>query len=332
MSTLTGRAYRIEAVGAALVPVTQLTPDPGTDEVLVRVDAVGVCGSDLFLQSGGFGPASLPRVPGHEACGTVHAVGAGVVGFGIGDQVALYYIENSDDAPRPNLGPDVVRMGVDVDGAFCEYIVRPAATLIRPARRVAPASLAVLTDAVATPYHALTSVAGLRPGESLAVLGMGGIGSNAVQLGRVLGAHTVAISRSERKQELARELGAESAMTLEDAMSKHAGGFDVVLQCAASASVDASAVALGGYGGRVVLVATTMQPFSIYASAVVWRELEIKGSRGFTRPDIEAVIDLHLQGRISTAHLVTHTRPLAEANAALADLRAGRCLRSVLIP
>jgi 2-desacetyl-2-hydroxyethyl bacteriochlorophyllide A dehydrogenase len=322
----------IPGVGSDLVEEYRDIPVPGPGQVRVRVEAVGVCGSDLFLQQGGFGADKLPLVPGHEAAGVVDAVGDGVHDLPVGTQVALYYIENSPDAPRPNLGPDVRRMGVDLDGAFAEYVVRPAATVIPVPAPIPPAELAVLTDAVATPYHALSRVACLRPGEKLAVLGVGGIGSNAVQLGKVLGAHVVAISRGEQRRQLALSLGADEALTLDEAQAAHPDGFDVVIQCAASAAMDSAAIGLGGYGGRVVLVATTADPFTAWASAFVWKELEVKGSRGFTRSDIEAVIHLHAEGRIQTQHLTDSLRPLSEGNQALDDLRHGRVLRAVLLP
>ena len=175
---------------------------PGPERLRVRIQACGVCGSDVFLQDGGFGADKLPVVPGHEAAGIVDAVGGGVERFAPGDQVALYYIENDPDAPRPNLGPGVRRMGVDVDGAFAEYVVRPEATLIRPARHVEPATLAVLTDAVGTAYHSLLRVGrpfGERHGRDP---GIGGIGSNAVQVAKSVGARVIAISRSEERRAL----------------------------------------------------------------------------------------------------------------------------------
>lgn len=247
--------------------------------------------------------------------------------------MAIYYIENDSDAPRPNIGPGVRRMGVDVDGAFAEYVVRPERTLIRPAGHVDPATLAVLTDAVATAYHSLLRVGRLAASETVAVLGIGGIGSNAVQVAKAVGARVVAVSRSQEKRDLALRLGADEAVTLEHAPQAIGGhGADVVLQCATSAAMDEAAIALAGYAGRVVFVATTPQPFSTYASTLVWRELTLLGSRAFTIADIEAVIDLYLRGVISTDHLTSVQRPLEQANEALDDLRAGRVLRSVLTP
>jgi 2-desacetyl-2-hydroxyethyl bacteriochlorophyllide A dehydrogenase len=327
------RAAVLPAVGAPLELVERAIPEPGPGEVRVRIQACGVCGSDLFLQAGGFGADKLPVVPGHEAAGVVDEIGAGVTSVARGDQVALYYIENTPGAPRPNLGPGVRRMGVDVDGAFAEYVVRPEATLIRPAGHVEPAALAVLTDAVGTAYHALVGIGKVTAADTVVVLGIGGVGSNAVQVAKTLGAHVVAVSRSPEKRELARRLGAHDALALED-VAKTIGphGADVVIQCAASAAMDEAAINLAGYGGRVVFVATTPEPFSTRASALVWRELTLLGSRGFTISDIEAVIGLYLAGAISTDHLTSVLRPLEEANEALDDLRAGRVLRSVLTP
>lgn len=327
------RAVVLPAVGARLQLVERPTPEPGPGEARVRIEACGVCGSDLFLQKGGFGADKLPVVPGHEAAGVVDAVGPGVTAVAPGEQVAIYYIENDADAPRPNLGPGVRRMGVDVDGAFAEYVVRPVSTLVRPAAHVDPATLAVLTDAVATPYHALARIGAVRPGETVAVVGIGGIGSNAVQVAKALGARVVAVSRSAEKRELARRLGADAAVELADAAAAIGGhGADVVVQCAASPRMDEAAIGLAGFAARVVFVATTPDPFSVHASALVWRELTLLGSRGFTIQDIEDVIDLYLQGTVSTEHLTADVRPLEEANEALDDLREGRVLRSVLAP
>ncbi len=327
------RAVLLPAVDAPLQLVEREDPLPGPGEARVRIEACGVCGSDLFLQKGGFGADKLPVVPGHEAAGVVDRVGAGVTEVSPGDQVAIYYIENVADAPRPNLGPAVRRMGVDVDGAFAEYVVRPVSTLIRPSRWIPPATLAVLTDAVGTAYHALARIAEVKPTDTVAVLGVGGVGSNAVQIAKTFGARVVAITRSAEKRALARSLGADEAVSLADALDAIGqDGADVVVQCAASAAMDEAAIGLAGYAGRVVFVATTPYSFQTRASTLVWRELSLLGSRGFTVADIEDVIDLYLARKISTEHLTAAIRPLEEANEALDDLRAGRVMRSVLVP
>jgi D-arabinose 1-dehydrogenase-like Zn-dependent alcohol dehydrogenase len=320
-------------------------PEPGKGQVRIRVEACGVCGSDLFLQKGGFGEAvSFPVIPGHEAAGVVDALGDGVEDVAVGDQVALYYITTPPDDPwaaigRPNISPHVRRMGVDVDGAFAEYVIRPPAALVRPRSAVPPAILAVLTDAVATPLHGLKRVAHLKAGETLVVLGVGGLGSSAVQLGKAMGARVIAVTRSEAKLRLARELGADETVPADAGdvvatVRAIAGGYgaDVVIQCAGSAAVDEQAIAIGGPGGRVVLIGSSLDPFRARAVDIFWRELSVLGSRGFIPEDIQDAIDLYLDGTLKVDHLVETIRPLGQANEALEDLKTGRVFRSVLTP
>jgi 2-desacetyl-2-hydroxyethyl bacteriochlorophyllide A dehydrogenase len=334
----------LPGVDRALELVERPVPEPGPGTVRVRVQACGVCGSDLFLQKGGFGADKLPRVPGHEAAGVVDALGEDVTGWVVGEQVALYYIDADPEgrwarAGREQLDPALKRMGVDVDGAFAEYVVRPAHTLIRPPAPIAPQELAVLTDAVATPYHALVRVARVQAGERVLVLGIGGIGSNAVQLARSLGAHVVAASRGAGKLRLAEELGAAATVALGPGVDEAAAlraaspdGYDVVVQCVGSPVVDALAVEVAGPGGRIVLIGAATEPFPLRSTDVIWRELSVLGSRGFTARDIADVLRLHAQGRVRVDHLVSSQRPLSQVNAAFDDLRAGRGLRSVLRP
>lgn len=341
----TMRVVELPAIGEPLRVATRPVPEPGPGEVRVRVEACGVCGSDVFLQKGGFGTGvSLPVIPGHEAAGIVDALGSGVTEVALGDQVALYYITTPPGDPwaargRPNISPNVRRMGVDLDGAFAEFVIRPTAALIRPRAPVPAPVLAVLTDAVATPLHGLKRVAHLRAGETLVVLGIGGLGSNAVQLGKAMGARVIAVTRSDAKLRLARELGADETVAADDAdvvatVRAIAGGHgaDVVIQCVGSATVDEQAIAIGGPGGRVVLIGSSLDHFRARAVDIFWRELSVLGSRGFLRDDITDAIDLYLDGTLSVDHLVQKVRPLAEANEALEDLKAGRVFRSILSP
>jgi 2-desacetyl-2-hydroxyethyl bacteriochlorophyllide A dehydrogenase len=263
----------------------------------------------------------------------------------VGEQVALYYITTPPGDPWaeagvPNRSPHVRRMGVDLDGAFAEFVLRPVEALVRVPAPIDPPALAVLTDAVATPLHALTRIARLQPGENVVVIGIGGLGSNAVQLAHVLGGRVIAVSRTAAKLELAARLGADECVTADEdggeiervrALTSRVGA-DVVVQCADSALACERAIAMAGPGGRVVLVGSTSEPFSVRPMDAIWRELAILGSRGFVQADIGAAIDLYLAGEIVLDHLLEAVRPLEEANAALDDLRRGRVLRSVLTP
>jgi len=285
----------------------------------------------------------LPVIPGHEAAGTVDAVGPGVEGLEVGDQVAIYYVDCPPTSPykaagRENLHPNMTRMGVDVDGGFAEYVVRPAHTLIKTPQFIEPAALAVLTDAVATPYHAVVNRAQVSESDTVVVIGIGGLGSNAVQLARARGARVIAVSRSPEKLALARRLGASDVVTADDQTVRSIreltdnDGPDVVIQCVGSAAQDELAIEMTKPGGRVVFVGADLEPFRARAIDISWKELTLLGSCRFTSEEIRAVIDLYLDGAIEVDHLLTSVRPLEEANQAFEDLKSGRVLRSVLMP
>jgi propanol-preferring alcohol dehydrogenase len=315
-------------------------PDPGPDDVIVEPKACGVCGSDLFLIKGGF-DSTLPIVPGHEASGTVVEVGSNVTGVEVGTLVALYYIDfcgrcDLCKSGRVNLCLEVRRMGVDFDGAFAERVRLPAVSVIPVEPSDDPAAIAVLTDAVGTPYHALVHVARVERGETVVVFGVGGLGSNAVQLARHFGCRVVAVTRSEQKQELARTLGADDVIgggpDAVDEMKRLLGprGPEVVIQTVGSPVVDRQAVETAGLGGRVVLVGASVDPFELRSTELIWREAAVMGSRGFLPDDIRAVIDLYREGSISVDHLLETQRPLSEIGDALDDLKNGTVLRSVI--
>jgi D-arabinose 1-dehydrogenase-like Zn-dependent alcohol dehydrogenase len=337
------RAVELPAHGAALRMVQRPVPEPGPGEVRVRVQACGVCGSDVFLQDGGFAGSPLPIVPGHEAAGVVDALGDGVDDVPLGTVVALYYLSTPEGDPWaaagvPNRSPSVLRMGVDVDGAFAEYVLRPRASLIVPTSPLPAPELAVITDAVATPLHALRRIANLQAGETVAIVGIGGLGSNAVQLVRAYGATAIAISRSQAKLDLALRLGAAHALRSDDevvaGVRELTGGLgaDVVLQCADSVPAYEMSLSLAGPGGRIVCVGSCAEPFRVPPMQMIWSELSLLGSRGFVQADIEEAIQLRLDGSITVDHLVQTLRPLEDAQSALEDLRAGRVLRTVLVP
>lgn len=334
------RVAVLERYGAPLRLVDRPEPQPGPGEVAVDVRACGVCGSDNFLQKGGFASV-LPIVPGHEAAGVVAALGPDVDAVAVGQPAALYYIRHCGacrwcHASRPNLCLHVQRMGVDFDGAFAERVILPQENVIPVEADLSPAVTAVLTDAVATPYHALTRVAKVTAGETVVVFGIGGLGSNGVQLAAHLGCRVIAVSRSAEKLELATQLGADVAIAAGDDVAARIrevtgpSGPDVVLQTVGSATVDEQAIAAAGNACRVVLVGSSTTPFRTRSVDLIWREMSVLGSRGFVPDDIRDVIALHRQGAITTDHLVTARRPLAEVNAALDDLREGRVMRSVI--
>lgn len=316
--------------------------EPGPGEVVVEISACGVCGSDTFLQKGGF-DSTMPIIPGHEASGLISRIGSDVVDLREGDPVAIYYIDHCGKCElcrvgRVNMCLSLRRMGVDFDGAFASEVLVPArnVVLVEPSDDLA--AVAVLTDAVATPYHALVRVAKVAPGSLVVVFGIGGIGSNAVQIARHLGCDVIAVSRSDKKLALARELGAtmtiRSDENVVDAVRAATGakGPDVVVQTVGSAVVDQQAFESVGVGGKLVHIGASMDSFSLRSTDLIWKESTIHGSRGFVPDDIVEVLELHRSGSIRTDHMTDAKRPLGEVNDALDDLRSGRVVRSILLP
>ena len=317
-------------------------PEPRPGWILVDVRGCGVCGSDVFLSKGGF-DSVLPIVPGHEASGVVRELGEGVDPSLTppGTPVALYYIEHCGSCRmcrigRVNMCLSVRRMGVEYDGAFASHVLVPERNVIPVLPTDDPAAVAVLTDAVATPYHGLVRIGKVQAGETVVVFGVGGIGSNAVQLAAHLGCRVIAVSRSDAKLELAERLGAHHVVRGGDDAPEQVralcgpGGPEVVVQTVGSAVVDRQAIDTSGIGSRVIMIGTTIEGFTLRASDLVWRESSLWGSRGYTPDDIRDVLELHRGGVVKTDHLLMHRRPLVEVNEALEDLQAGRVLRSVL--
>ena len=330
----------LPGAGRPLVRETREVPDPQPGYALVRIEACGVCGSDLFLHKGGFGADKFPVVPGHEAAGRVEAVGEQTDSGWIGRQVALYYIAAPADSRWArsgsiNIGPQVSRMGVDVDGAFARYVTRPLSTLIPVDPEMDPAVVAVCTDALATPYHALTAIADVRAGERVVVIGPGGIGSNAVQIATLLGADVTAVGRSEAKLHQSLRLGARSALPSAAGVSSvrdaAGGNIDVVLECSGQPEMARFALECAGYRARVVMVGASTEPMTMTSGELIWRELSVMGSRGFTPQEIGEVLDLVRAGRLSTEHVTGDRRPWLSAGEALEDLRHGRTTRTILM-
>ena len=336
------KAAVLREFGAPLTLAEVATPAPGPGEVLVRVKACGIDGTDLKLLDGfGYTP-DLPFIMGHEPAGDVAAIGRDVGEFRVGDRVIPYIFLIPKESPwygteRAQLCPEMTGvLGVKgLSGGYAEFLVVPAHQLVRLPDGVAWEDGAVLCDAGLTAYHAV-SRARLTREETVLVTGVGGVGSFVVQLARLAGARTIAVDRGRAKIDRARRLGAEQAIDALD--SDIAGdvrrftegrGVDCVLdvvgtQQTLSAGVDSLAV-----GGRLGVVGYTPDDRSAGGKRLAQNEFEILGSRGGSRSELRAVVQLAAEGRIES--IVTDARPLREANEALAELREGRVLGRMVL-
>jgi propanol-preferring alcohol dehydrogenase len=317
-------------------------PRPGVGEVLVEVKACGVCGSDRFLQEGGFNSA-LPIVPGHEASGEVVEIGAGVTGVAPGDRVVIYYILHCGSCRYclcgyPNMCVHVRRIGVDVNGAMAEKIVVPARNVIRIPGNVDYFTAAVITDAIGTAVHAIR-LANVRMGESVLVVGVGGIGSNVVQIAKRMGAFVIAASRSIKRLQLALELGADATLTMGDELEHNVRsltegiGADVIVQCAPGRYAYEAVLGCLANRGRLVMVGSCAEHVSVHVMKhLIWREGAYFGSRGFTPSDIIFAFSWYLRGMLRADHLTRTFLPMEEINRAIANLGDPDVLRTIVVP
>jgi len=208
------RAAQVSKRGGALELVERPIPQPGAGEVRVKVQACGVCHSDVFAREGLFPGAAFPRIPGHEIVGTVDALAADVTGFQKGQRVGIGWNGGYCGACDPcrrgyTFGCATTRRitGVSLDGGYAEYVCALASALARVPDELAALDAAPLMCAGLTTYNALRN-SGARPGELVAVLGLGGLGHLGVQFAAKMGFRTVAIARGADKAPLAKELGA----------------------------------------------------------------------------------------------------------------------------
>jgi D-arabinose 1-dehydrogenase-like Zn-dependent alcohol dehydrogenase len=232
------------------------------------------------------------------------------------------------------------RIGVTQDGGFAEYVLVPEANVIPLPDSLTFEAGAVLTDAVATCLHALEDVGKLVPREVVAIFGVGGLATSAIQIAKMHGCRVLAVSRSEAKLELALSLGADEAIVGGDTVDvvraiheKTDGlGADVAMQLIANPEVDLQAIASLATFGRVILVGFTSKPFACDSLSMVLKQLTITGSRGMTRDNIRRAIHLAQSGAICLDPLLRAQRPLSEINEVIEDFRAGRILRAIIKP
>jgi D-arabinose 1-dehydrogenase-like Zn-dependent alcohol dehydrogenase len=193
--------------------VERSIPEPGAGTVRIKVQACGICHSDSLTKEGGFPGLQYPRVPGHEVAGVIDAVGPGVAGWEPGQKVGVGwnggYCGYCDHCRRGEFFACVRGQvtGVTYDGGYGEYVIAPTSAVARMPADLPPVEAAPLMCAGLTTFNALRN-SGARPGDVVAVLGLGGLGHLGVQYAAKMGFHTVGIARGKDKEPLARQLGA----------------------------------------------------------------------------------------------------------------------------
>jgi D-arabinose 1-dehydrogenase-like Zn-dependent alcohol dehydrogenase len=332
-------------------------PEPGPDDVLVKVAACGLCGSDLEICAGKLKGPQVPLIMGHEPAGTVAAVGSNVTHLKEGQHVvvALYvtcgqcdYCRTNQDNLCVNL---VGRPGFELDGAFAEYFKVPGRNLFPISPSMPLEQVAAMSDAVATSWHAVRRQANVQPGQTAVVVGVGGLGIHAIQACRLSGARTVAVDVVPEKLEMARRFGADLTLlrgtSLHGTLSAFGKDEDVyarVVEFTGGLGADAvldfvakpESVTLGlrmlKRGGVLTLIGLAPdQPFTVDTVDLVLSEKRIVGSRTSSKQDLVEAIRLVEQGKITP--VVSRRYKLEDVNEALDALRRGEAIgRMVVVP
>lgn len=296
------------------------------DDVLVRVRAAGVCGSDLHGYTGQSGRRQPPLVMGHEAAGEVVAVGQGVTAVEVGQRVAIQPLVYR---PDPATGRAVRRLiGMNLPGAYAEYVVVPAGNLY-PIPDSLPFAIAALTEPTAVAVHAV-STTHVRPYDSALVVGAGTIGLLVMQVLRLAGVRSVAISDvSAARLALAKKMGATTTLdpTAQDIAAftdQHTGGrgFDVTFEAVGISATVAQSLRAVRDGGTVVWIGNNQRLIEVDMQAVVTRELKVLGTYGMNEQDFRRALDMLADGRIDGERLITRRAALDEGPGLFDELLA----------
>lgn len=253
-------------------------PVPGPGQIRIKVEACGICHSDAFVKYGQFPGLELPRAPGHEVAGVVDSLGEGVDMFSVGDRVGVGWHGGHCFKCEPCRRGDFLNCkkakicGISYDGGYQEYMVCPWEAAARIPDTLDAADAGPLLCAGVTTFNALRH-SGAKPGDVVAVQGVGGLGHLGIQYASRMGFHTVALSRGSDKEDLAKKLGAhtyiDSSARDEAEALQELGGADVILATAPSGK--AIEAVIGGLSGRgkLMLVAAAPDPFSVHAFAML---------------------------------------------------------------
>jgi propanol-preferring alcohol dehydrogenase len=341
----TFRALRLVGQNQPLVEADVPLPDLIEGEALVRVQAAGICRSDVHYQLGSPRLPSLPRTLGHEVAGVVEALGSNPPAGIVADlRVGIHYQTSCGTCRHCLAGNDQFcvsgqMIGNSRDGGYAEKIVVPARNLVAIPDTVAIEHAAVMMCSSATSYHAM-SRARLRPGEAVAVFGLGGLGQSAVQLAFALGAGAVyAVDVNPAKVAVAAQHGAipiAGGPGAVEAILKESGGVDVSLEVVGLAATMRQALEVLGPQGRAAAVGLAEGPVSLDAyEDLVLREAEVIGVSDHLASELAPLLQIAAAGDLDLSRVVSQQVPLqAESvNQVLSDLAAfGDEIRTVIVP
>ena len=332
------RAILYDAFGATPRLVDVPAPEPSAAGVVVCVETTGLCRSDLFGWQGKDKDIVLPHVPGHELVGTIARVGPEVSRFRVGQRVTVPFVCACGHCPECDRGQGQVcrnqtQPGFTHWGSYAEEVAIHNAdlNLIAVPDDVDGGAAALLGCRFATAFHGLTNQGKLQPGETLLVVGCGGVGLSAVMIGVALGARVIGADIAPAALERARRFGAEtiestglSRTEVLHAIRRRAPeGVNVSVEALGREETVATAISALGIQGRHVQIGLLAEDPRIPMPAVVAKELAVLGSHGMAAHGYPALLDLIAAGTLRPQDLIETRISLAEVPATMESMRAG---------
>lgn len=343
MNSPTMLAAVITSVGT-LDLATYPVPEPGPGEVLVAVRAAGICHTDLHLLRAVPDVPPLPLVPGHEIAGDIVRGGPGVTGLEPGQRVLVYYYDGCRECRWCRSGEENLcrsprsKWGFTKHGGYAEYVTATARCCLPLPESLSYESAATLGCAGTTAVHAVRRVADVAAGETVVVLGVGGVGLAILQVAVDAGARVIAVGRSRANLAEATALGAQMTVNAgeEDliavvSQATGAAGCDVVFDLVGSAQTPDLATRMLRPAGRLVLVGYTGEHANLDVARVIMAELAVRGSVGATLEDAREAVAMASAGRLRAT--VSGRYPLTAAREAMSRLLDDSVTgRVVLVP
>ena len=339
------KAMVLEQYNAPLKWMEVDEPQVGPQDVVIRVVANGLCATDLKISGGLVPTVTLPHIPGHEAAGEVVEVGAGVPGLQPGDHVTVYPTEGCGycDYCRKGLENYCVtapRTGFEINGGFAEYMRVSGRNAVKISREVSWEQAAIIPDAIASVYHALTQRAKIQPDETVVVIGIGGLGIHAMQMAKLMGARVVVADVVPDKLLGAEQFNPDAIVNsrtedLPERVKELTGGLgaDVVVEGVGGEAVAAvlpDSLACLKLGGRLVVLGYNYGiPLAVDTADLIYGQWSILGTRASNLQDVVDVVKLVERGLLKP--VVTETFPLQDVEQALARLRESPPLGRIVL-
>ena len=312
-------------------------PEPGAGEVRVKVEACGICHSDVLVKDGIWPGLQYPRVPGHEVAGRIDAIGDGVTAWRAGQRVGVgwhgYYCFVCEQCRRGDFAMCLNRKvtGFDFDGGYAEYLIAPWMALAAIPDEIPAEEAGPFMCAGVTVYNALRN-SGARAGDVVAVQGIGGLGHLGIQYARRMGFETVAINRGNDKQTLAQDLGAHHYIdaTASDPVSElqKLGGARVILATAPSAAAISPLVDGLSPGGLLLVPAAPVEPLTISMFSLIGKRSSVAGWYSGTARDSQDTLEF---SALAGVHPMIEKYPLDRVAEAYERMHSGKVrFRAVL--